>query len=102
MDHEFGGYNSCSESVAGPMHSWEGSDCAVGEGVWQGAHADHDEEFEAIVLERQGERSEALVVCDEAVDKVFEDGAREDKGGGAACDGCCCGDEPAEVMSAYE
>ena len=79
------------------MDCWKGRDCAVGEGVRQGAHADHDEEFEAVVLERQGERGEALVVCDEAVDHVFEEGAREEEGGGAAGDGCGGGYEPAGV-----
>lgn len=54
------------------------------------------------MLERQSERSEALVVCDQAVDEVLEDGARKDEGGGAACDGCGRSYEPAEnIMSAY-
>jgi hypothetical protein len=57
------------------MDSWKRSDCAVGEGVWKGTHADHHEELETVVFEGEGEGGETFVVRDEALDEVFEDGA---------------------------
>lgn len=33
------------------MHGWKGCDCAVGEGVREWTHADHDEEFKTVVFE---------------------------------------------------
>lgn len=51
MQHEFGGDDGGGEGEAGPVHGGEGGDGAVGEGVREGAHADHDEEFEAVVFE---------------------------------------------------
>ncbi len=53
------------------MYGWHGCDRAVGEGVGERAEADHDEEFETVVFECQGERGEAGVVFEEAVDHVF-------------------------------
>jgi hypothetical protein len=73
VQHEFGGHDGGRERVAGPVHRGEGGNCAVGERVGERAHADHDEEFEAVVFEREGERGEALVVGNEAVHEVFED-----------------------------
>jgi hypothetical protein len=73
VQHEFGGYDGGCERVAGPVHRGEGGDCAVGERVGERAHANHDEEFEAVVFEREGQGREALVVGDEAMHEVFED-----------------------------
>jgi hypothetical protein len=99
VQHEFRGHNGGREGVAGPVDGGESCDCAVGERVGERAHTDHDEEFEAVVFEGQGEGGEALVVGDEAVDEVFEKGARADEGGGAAGDGRSGGYEPAgEVL----
>jgi hypothetical protein len=75
VDHEFRAHDSCRECVASPMDSWKSSDCAVGEGVWKGTHADHHEELETVVFEGEGEGGETFVVRDEALDEVFEDGA---------------------------
>lgn len=101
MDHELWRHNGRGECVACPVDGGESGYCAVGERVWQGTHADHDEELEPVVFEGEGERGKALVVCDEAVDEVFEDGARENEGGGGAGDGGGCGYEPAGMACQY-
>jgi hypothetical protein len=99
VQHEFRGHDGGREGVAGPVDGGKSCDCAVGERVGERAHADHDEEFEAVVFEGQGEGGKALVVGDEAVHEIFEEGARADEGGGAAGDGCGGGYEPAgEVL----
>jgi hypothetical protein len=95
VDHEFRAHNSCRECVASPVDGWKSSDCAVRKRVREGTHADHDEEFEAVVFECEGEGGEAFVVCDEALDEVFEEGARDYEGCGGAGDGGRGGYEPA-------
>ena len=71
------------------MYSGKRGDGAVGDGVWQGAHADHDEQLEAVMLKRQGKSCKALVVGNKAVNVGLEQGAGENKGGGATAH--CCG-----------
>ncbi|KAB8606264.1 hypothetical protein FH972_025893 [Carpinus fangiana] len=76
----------------------DGGDCgdgAVGEAVWERAEADHAEQLDAVVLERQGEGGEAGVVGEEAVDVGGEDVAGDDEGCGAADHGGRGDDEPA-------
>lgn len=77
------------------MDGRKGGDGAVGERVRKRAHADHDEELQAVVFEGQGERGEALIILDEPGDHCAQEGAREEEGSGAARDGGGRCNEPA-------
>ena len=76
------------------MHCFECGYRAVGDGVREGTEANHAEEFEAVVLENEGEGGEAGVVGDEAVHKGGEEVSGGDEGEGGADDGGGCDDEP--------
>jgi len=78
-----------------PGYCGHGGDGTVGDGVGERAKADHDEEFEAVVFEGEGEGGETAVVGDEARDPGGEEGAGGEEGGGGAEDGGGGYDEPA-------
>jgi hypothetical protein len=79
----------------------ESCDGAVGDGVWERTEAVHDEEFQAVMFECEGEGGEAGIVRYEAVDHGFQKGSAEEEGCCAAGYGCGCGYEPSAQTSAH-
>lgn len=101
MQHELRGYDGSRKGERRPMHGGEGGDGAVGERVWEWAQADHDEEFDAVMFERQSEGSEALVFGDEAVDHVLEQISGEEEGHCATSNCRRCSNVPSEHVSVF-
>lgn len=58
------------------MNGWECGHGAVGKGVGERAEADHAEDLEPVMFERQGKGLESLVFADEAMDVLGEDCSR--------------------------
>lgn len=95
MDKQFRGRGGGGDSEGKRAHGGERGQGRVGQAVGQRAQADHDEDLDAVVLERQRKGREALVLADEAVHVACQHGAAGHEGGQAADDGGGGDDEPA-------
>ena len=73
VDQQLGRDNGRCDSETQRLHGWKGRHCAVGERVRERAETDHDEQFQAVMLEGERQSGEAFVIGDEALHKLAQD-----------------------------